>query len=135
MSDVLEKANLVAVKAEFCIASEEEGVLETALDDAFALADLSGVHIDEDGKVHGIKEAVQALAESKPFLFTEKIQTKPRKIGQPTNYDYPVSKRVSGASKSSRTKGKEPGYTSVYAKAMVDKRFREDLERLGIRWR
>jgi len=38
---------------------------------ALALADLSNVVIGEDGKVTGLKEALEALAKSKPFLLAE----------------------------------------------------------------
>lgn len=50
------------------------------IDDAMRLADLSGVSI-EDGKVVGMKDVVNALAEEKPFL----IAQKPKPIGQSTN--------------------------------------------------
>lgn len=135
MSDMLEMANHVAVKAEFRIASEEAGVLETALDDAFVLADLSGVSIDDEGKVHGVREAVQALSESKPYLFSQRVPAVPKRIGEGTNHDYRIAQSVNGSGKSPRTAGKEYGFSSVHAKASVDKRFREDLERLGIKWR
>ncbi len=36
--------------------------------DAYALSDLSGVEIDEDGKVSGVDDALKALAKSKPHL-------------------------------------------------------------------
>lgn len=38
---------------------------------ALALADLSNVVIGEDGKVTGLKEALEALSKSKPFLLAE----------------------------------------------------------------
>lgn len=52
------------------------------IDDAIALADLSAVSIDEDGKVVGIDDVVNALVENKPFLVAKK-QKQP--IGTATN--------------------------------------------------
>lgn len=52
------------------------------IDDAIALADLSAVSIDEDGKVVGMDDVVKALVENKPFLVAKK-QKHP--IGTPTN--------------------------------------------------
>jgi len=52
------------------------------IDDAIALADLSAVSIDEDGKVVGIDDVVKALVENKPFLVAKK-QKHP--IGTATN--------------------------------------------------
>lgn len=37
-------------------------------DRAMALADLSEVEIDKDGKVHGLKDALKRLAEAEPYL-------------------------------------------------------------------
>lgn len=36
--------------------------------DAFALLDMSNVEIDDDGKVHGMKEAIKSLASKKKYL-------------------------------------------------------------------
>jgi len=52
------------------------------IDDAIALADLSAVNIDEDGKVVGVDDVVKALVENKPFLVAKK-QAHP--IGTATN--------------------------------------------------
>lgn len=50
--------------------------------DALRLADLSGVEIDpEDGSVTGLKEALQALARSKPHLI-KKVESSKEKQGQ-----------------------------------------------------
>ena len=43
--------------------------VEGALDDAYALADLSSVELDDDGKASGMDKALKALAKSKPYLF------------------------------------------------------------------
>lgn len=52
------------------------------IDDAIALADLSAVSIDEDGKVVGMDDVVKTLVENKPFLVAKK-QKQP--IGTATN--------------------------------------------------
>lgn len=52
------------------------------LDDAFNLADLSAVTIDEDGKVVGMEDAIKSLVEHKPFLVAKK---QPKPIGESTN--------------------------------------------------
>lgn len=51
------------------------------LDDAFHLADLSAVTVEE-GKVVGMEEAIKALVDNKPFLVAKK---QPKSIGEPTN--------------------------------------------------
>lgn len=52
------------------------------LDDAFNLADLSAVTVDEEGKVVGMDDVVKTLVDNKPFLVAKK-QLKP--IGESTN--------------------------------------------------
>jgi len=52
------------------------------IDDAIALADLSKVSIDDDGKVIGMDDVIKSLVENKPFLVAKK-QTQP--IGTATN--------------------------------------------------
>ena len=51
------------------------------LDDAFSLADLSAVTV-EDGKVVGMEDAIKALVDNKPFLIAKK---QPKPIGESTN--------------------------------------------------
>ncbi|MEY8188644.1 Clp protease ClpB [Peribacillus simplex] len=51
------------------------------LDDAFVLADLSAVTV-EDGKVVGMEDAIKALVDNKPFLIAKK---QPKPIGESTN--------------------------------------------------
>lgn len=51
------------------------------LDDAFVLADLSAVTV-EDGKVVGMEDAIKTLVDNKPFLITKK---QPKPIGESTN--------------------------------------------------
>jgi hypothetical protein len=68
-SKTLESANKRLVKSEFKLLAKELGVRKDALDDAFVLADLNGVEIDEDGNVAGVKEALESLKKSKAYLF------------------------------------------------------------------
>lgn len=61
------------------------------IDDALKLADLSAVKVDEDGKVKGVKEAVQALVESRPYLVKTKV---PKQIGGGSQTKIPEGKTV-----------------------------------------
>jgi hypothetical protein len=68
-TQTLEAANKRLIKSEFKVLAKELGVRSEALEDAFVLADLSAVEIDDDGNVKGVKEAVEALKKAKPYLF------------------------------------------------------------------
>lgn len=80
------------------------------IDDAIALADLSAVSIDEDGKVVGMDDVVKALVENKPFLVAKK-QKQP--IGTATNsggqqyHDKPAEQLLLDAMLKARRSGKE----------------------------
>jgi hypothetical protein len=65
----LESANKRLVKSEFKVLAKDLGVRKDALDDAFVLADMSSVQIDDEGNVTGVKEALEALKKSKAYLF------------------------------------------------------------------
>lgn len=67
----LESANKRLIKSEFKLlaSSKDFGVRKDALDDAFVLADLSSVEVDEDGNVTGVQEALESLKKSKSYLF------------------------------------------------------------------
>jgi hypothetical protein len=54
------------------------------IDDAFRLADLSAVTIDDDGNVVGIEDAIKTLVEHKPFLLAQ-AKKEPKPIGESTN--------------------------------------------------
>lgn len=68
-SKTLESANKRLVKSEFKILAKDLGVRKDALDDAFVLADMSGVEIDDEGNVTGVKEALETLKKAKAYLF------------------------------------------------------------------
>lgn len=53
----------------------ELGIID--LDAAMKLADLSNVKITEDGKVEGMKEALEAVLEAKPYLKGQPTSTRP----------------------------------------------------------
>lgn len=65
----LEQANKRLLKAEFRLLAKELGVRKDALDDAFVLADMTSVEVDEEGNVQGVKEALETLKKSKAYLF------------------------------------------------------------------
>ncbi|MEH7246470.1 scaffolding protein [Neobacillus niacini] len=65
----LEQANKRLLKAEFRLLAKELGVRKDALDDAFVLADMTSVEVDEEGNVLGVKEALETLKKAKAYLF------------------------------------------------------------------
>ncbi|MEH6941675.1 phage scaffolding protein [Bacillus sp. JJ722] len=67
------------IRNEFIKAATGENI--AYIDDAFALADLSQVKVEE-GKVVGMTDAVKSLVENKPFLVAKK---QPKQIGESTN--------------------------------------------------
>lgn len=81
----LEAANQRLIKTEFRLKAREAGVLAEALDDAFVLADLSGVTVNDSGDVdsEALASAIESLLKAKPYLAD--TQTQPRQIGGPTN--------------------------------------------------
>jgi hypothetical protein len=76
----LKAANKRLIKAEFKTLAREMHVRQDALDDAYKLADLVNVNVDEDGNVAGVEDVVKALIESKPYL-VEKPSAQPKAIG------------------------------------------------------
>lgn len=79
----LTAANQRLIKAEFRAQARELGVRADALDDAYTLADLSAVKVDDDGNVVGAKGVVEALLKNKPFL--AEVKKQPREIGGGNN--------------------------------------------------
>lgn len=61
-----ERAKRALIKAAF--AEQAIAANLVSVDDAFALADLSGVEVSDDGTVTGVKEAVEQLVKAKPYL-------------------------------------------------------------------
>lgn len=89
----LEAANQRLIRSEFRLMarSDEFKIRPDALDAALKLADLSAVKVDEDGNVSGVKEALEALIKSSPYLIEQAAPTKPKQIGEPSN---PVADEV-----------------------------------------
>lgn len=83
---VMETANQRMIKAEFKTLAllGERRVRPDAVEDAFRLTDLSEIRFDEDGNIVGLKEAVESLLESKPYLIVEQPAGS-RQIGGDTN--------------------------------------------------
>jgi len=61
-----ERAKTALIRAAFAEAAI--GANLVSADDAFKLADLSKVTVDDDGNVEGVREAVEALVKAKPYL-------------------------------------------------------------------
>lgn len=68
------------IKNAFILEAQKQGV--KYIDDAYRLADLSGVELTDSGQVVGVDKVIEALKESKPYLF-EQQQNKP--VGTGTN--------------------------------------------------
>lgn len=81
----LESANKRLVKAEFkeLATTGEVKIRPDAIDDAFQLADISGVTVDEAGNVVGMVDVIKALVEAKPYLASPSSGS--RQIGGDTN--------------------------------------------------
>ncbi|MEC0167482.1 hypothetical protein [Paenibacillus graminis] len=79
--ELLALANKRLIRAQFLVASRNAGVRPEALDAAYKLADLSGVAIDDDGRVWGVDDAIEALRAESDFVFAPVEQPKPRAIG------------------------------------------------------
>ncbi|NJJ38396.1 hypothetical protein [Paenibacillus apii] len=84
--ELLEIANKRLVRAEFLIASRNAGVRPEALDAAYKLADLSSVAIDDNGKVWGVDDAIEALRSESDFVFAPVEKPRPRTLGGPSGY-------------------------------------------------
>lgn len=53
------------------------------IDDAWALADRSGIKVGDDGNIAGVDAVIASLVETKPFLVAQ-APVKPKTIGDPT---------------------------------------------------
>lgn len=91
-SQALSSANERLKRAEFRLLAKEMNVRNDAIDDAFKLADLSAVEVDEDGNVKGVKEALETLSENKKWLFESK--QKPKEIGDNTSHKNDKSEKT-----------------------------------------
>lgn len=71
-ADVAEAANKRIIRTEFRLAAKDAGIRSDAIDDAYLIADRTGITVDDNGNVAGIPEVVAALIASKPFLIEPK---------------------------------------------------------------
>lgn len=78
LTEATSKAQKLLIKAEIKAQAAELGIVDAEA--AEALADLSGVKVGDDGTVEGVKEALTALLEAKPYL-----KGAPPKVGSPSN--------------------------------------------------
>lgn len=83
-----QKANNLLIVAETKSISAELGFIDA--DVAFQLMDKANVKVDEDGKVTGVKEALEALKTAKPFLASQ--QQTPGAWGQKQGAGAPLTK-------------------------------------------
>jgi hypothetical protein len=79
------------IDAELKVAADEYGLQDF---DAFKMADLSIVKVNEKGEITGIKEVVEALKTSKPYLFKTDTTTS-SKVKIPNNNTEPDKTPVS----------------------------------------
>ncbi|SDC87131.1 hypothetical protein SAMN05428987_3118 [Paenibacillus sp. CF095] len=84
-NNALKTANERLVKAEFkaLAVTGEQKIRPDAVEDAFKLADISGVTIDDSGSVTGMADVISALISSKPYLAEPSAGS--RQIGGETN--------------------------------------------------
>lgn len=78
IEEATSKARDMLVKAEIRAQAAELGIVDA--DAAAKLADLSGVKVGDDGTVEGVREALEALLEAKPYL-----KAAPKQVGSPSN--------------------------------------------------
>jgi hypothetical protein len=69
---------------------------------ALALADLSQVEVDDDGKAHGLASALDKLAKSKPYLIKAAEDSKPKPKPRQKTGDAPGGKPGSQASEDAK---------------------------------
>jgi hypothetical protein len=115
----LEKANQRLIKADFRVLARELNIRADAVDDAYKLADLSSVKVDDEGNVKGVQDAIKSLIEAKSFL-VEQQKKESKKIGDSSNYNEDKSQKTSEqllkeASEKARKTGK-PEDKVAYAK-------------------
>ncbi|WP_068616583.1 phage scaffolding protein [Paenibacillus tuaregi] len=104
----LTAANQRLIKAEFRAIARELNIRADALDDAYVLADLSAVKVDDDGNIAGVKDVVEALLTNKPFL-AEQPKSQPKPIGGASGGTDPVDKTKEQLLKDAADKARKTG--------------------------
>jgi hypothetical protein len=84
------------------------------LNDVAALADKTGVQVDENGNITGAEEAVKALVENKPHLFSSNNQ--PPRVGTGTN---PGNANNQGIPKFTHSQIKDPAFFKAHEKDIM----------------
>jgi len=63
-----ERKNQTIIRTEFRVAALGVNIRAEAIDDAYTLADKTNFNVDDEGHVIGVKEALEELVASKPYL-------------------------------------------------------------------
>jgi len=76
-----------AIRARFLLAAQSKGIVDpdVAFLIAKALPGFTAVQVDDEGKVSGIDEVVEALVKEKPYLVSQPQQQKPQSVGAASN--------------------------------------------------
>lgn len=112
----LTAANQRLIKAEFRAVARELNVRADALDDAFKLADMSGVSVDDDGNIAGVEDVVTALLTNKPYL-AEQAKPQPKPIGGASGGADPTDKtkeQILAEAKAKAEKNPTPDAIAAY---------------------
>lgn len=104
----LTAANQRLIKAEFRAIARELNIRTDALDDAYVLADLSAVQVDDDGNIAGVKDVVEALLTNKPFL-ADQPKPQPKPIGGASGGGEPADKTKEQLLKEAADKARKSG--------------------------
>ncbi|MNV17754.1 hypothetical protein D3C71_1085510 [compost metagenome] len=114
----LTAANQRLIKAEFRAIARELNIRTDALDDAYVLADLSVVKVDDDGNIDGVKDVVEALLTNKPFL-ADQPKPQPKPIGGASGGGEPADKTkeqlLAEAAEKARKSGRPEDFTEYSA--------------------
>lgn len=81
LSTLRESVKQERIRNAFITAAQSANI--AYVDDAWSLADKSGIDVGDDGKVSGMDAMIATLVESKPFLVAQN-PAKPKTIGEPT---------------------------------------------------
>lgn len=83
LSQLQETIKQEKIRNAFIVKAQLAGI--AYVDDAYRLADFSGVEVDEDGNVKGIDAVVEQLVKNKPFLLSDEKKN-PKPVGDVTGW-------------------------------------------------
>ncbi|GAA0840480.1 hypothetical protein GCM10008915_36070 [Bifidobacterium pullorum subsp. gallinarum] len=118
----LTAANQRLIKAEFRALARELNIRADALDDAYKLADMSEVSVDDDGNIAGVEDVVKALLTNKPYL-ADQPKPQPKPIGGASGGADPTDKSKEQLLKDAADKARKSGRIedqAAYAKLKRD---------------